>query len=249
MVSQSYFSIGQILGIPLRVDVSWFIILLLVIANLGLNIIPELQPTWSLGAVLLISIISAVLAFVSVVIHELAHAVVAKAHAIKVEAITLFILGGMAHLKDEPADPASEFRITIAGPLASFGLAIIALGFSSLGAGDHPLTTILFWVGQVNLMLALFNLIPGFPLDGGRLIRAIVWQIWGDKIKATRWLMYGGTVMGLGLILMGIIMLTGFEYPLIETNAVNAAWFIFMGWFLKDAARRSYKNLLPRPAS
>ncbi|MGQ9600484.1 MAG: site-2 protease family protein [Anaerolineae bacterium] len=225
--------LGRILGIPVGLHVSWFLIFGLVTWSMAVGYFPgeyASLPTaayWGLGAM------TSLLFFGSVLVHELGHSVVALRHRIPVRGITLFIFGGVAQISREPPDAGAEFRIAIAGPLSSLGL---ALGFGGLWWLDRMIPYLAapsMWLMRINLILAAFNMIPGFPLDGGRVLRAIVWHFTGSFQKATRVATFTGQITAFGFIGVGLlIMLSG--------NFFNGLWLAFIGWFLQNAAAASY---------
>ncbi len=246
--------IARIMGINIGLDASWFIFLFLLIFILGFEQFPrELHPLTRFPRVDIVSIILGVVAslllFASVLAHELSHAWMAQRRGIPVISITLFIFGGVAQIGDEPDRPATEFLIAIMGPLMSvalaliFGAAWVWLGVinaaSPAGLSLTPpilLTKTLF---QWNGLLALFNLAPGFPLDGGRVFRAILWGIWHDIRRATLWATRAGQVVA--LILIG----TGAWLFLSEFNG-GGIWYVLIGFFLWNAAREGYRQTLLR---
>ena len=201
--------IGRILGIPIRVHASWLLVFLFVTWTLATGYLPDQLPGlsplryWAMGA------IAALLLFVSVLLHELGHSYVALKYRIPIGQITLFIFGGVAHMRKEPPSPRAEFLIAIAGPIVSFLLAGICLGFVALveiipaGNAFRGLVALTALLGMVNTQLGLFNLIPGYPLDGGRALRAGLWAWTNDFYRATSQAAFVGLVFGLGFGLMG----------------------------------------------
>jgi Zn-dependent protease len=249
--------LGRIASIEVVIDFSLILVFLLVLGSLAFGVFPKWHPDWSFWMVGLVSVAAAVLFFGSVLAHELSHALTARSMGIEVKRITLFIFGGMAHMEDEARTPGAEFLVAIAGPLMSMiigGLSLLAGGaftaanlsgiaqsgqqaLASLG----PVATLLMWLGPVNLILAAFNLVPGFPLDGGRVLRALIWWVSGSLHTATRVAALGG--QGFGWILMGagILMVLGFHVPLFG-EGLSGLWLILIGWFLNSAARMSYRQ-------
>jgi Zn-dependent protease/predicted transcriptional regulator len=221
---------GTIFGIPVGVNYSWFIVFLLITMSLTTQF-THMHPDWSFQEHLFLGVATSVLFFVSVLLHELGHSVVALHYNIPVKSITLFIFGGVAAIGREPEKPIHEFWIAIAGPIVSavLGVAFYALmlltrtsleGLASLGQ----------WLGYINLSLFLFNLIPGFPLDGGRILRSLVWKFTGSFDRATTIAAGSGQFFAYAFIVFGIYMaLTG--------NFFGGLWIGFIGWFLLNAAQ------------
>ena len=252
--------IFRLFGIDIRIDWSWLLILLLVTWNLTTSF-SQFHPDWSTPLTLLISIIAAVLFFASVLLHELAHSLVAKSHGISVNNITLYLFGGAANIKEEPKSPGSEFLMAILGPLTSIILGVVLLFISGVGStlqniedlqpnkilqSFSAIKTLAVWLGSVNVFLGLFNLLPGFPLDGGRILRSIFWGITDNLRKATRWASYFGQGVAWLLITSGIAMIFGLQIPLLGGGLVSGVWLILIGWFLNNAAIRSYQQLVIR---
>jgi Zn-dependent protease/CBS domain-containing protein len=249
--------IGRLFGIQIILDYSWIFIFLLVTWSLTSSF-ARAHPEWGAGANVGLAIAGALLFFGSVLVHELAHSLVAIAQGVPVRNIRLFLFGGVANIQREPPSPRAEFLITIVGPIASFLLGAL---FTLLGglAGDigtiarapeaalarlGPLTTMLLWLGSVNMMLALFNLIPGFPLDGGRVLRSALWAATGNLQKATRWASWVGQGIAWLFIVAGIAMAFGARVPYFGTGLIGGLWLIFIGWFLNGAALQSYQQVL-----
>jgi Zn-dependent protease/CBS domain-containing protein len=261
---QGGFSLGRIMGVEFVADWSLLIIFTLIAINLGGGLIPAWHPDWGAGLVWLVALLAAVLFFVSIAMHELAHAVVARRYGIPVRRITLFVFGGMAHMEREPPSPRAELMMAAVGPAVSllFGLAAMALGsaLSSDAVSRHaddpvalaralgPVSTLLLWLGPINVLLGVFNLIPGFPLDGGRVLRAILWWRTGDLERATRWASGVGRAVAWILMAAGVSMLFGVRFPFVGGGPIQGLWFLLIGWFLNNAARASYQQLLIRSA-
>ena len=257
MFSLRPWNIGKICGIPLRIDPSWIAIFLLLVYQLGFVVFPyelgirsERGIAWE---VIALAVIASLFLFASVVAHELAHAFMARWRGVPVLGITLFIFGGVAQIADEPDSPASEFLIAIVGPLISFVIAVttgaIWIWLQAIdGLGmfyQMPLqrlalyvSVVAFYLAQTNLLLAVFNLLPGFPLDGGRVLRAGVWAVLKDQKRATYWGMLSGR-------LVAILLAAGGAY-LIYRGEYGGIWSFLMAWFLWRAANDAYQAMVAR---
>lgn len=229
--------LGKILGIEIGLDYSWFIIFFLVTWSLAGEYFPRLHPGWSGATYWVMAAVTALLFFASVVAHELAHSLVSQAHGVPVRSITLFIFGGAAHISQEPRSTRAEFLMALAGPATS--LAIAAL-FGLLWLISQPVTpqihALAGWLAWINVALGLFNLIPGFPLDGGRVFRAIVWGLTGNLRRATVLASRLGQLIAFGFIAWGIVQVFAGRWA-------NGLWIAFIGWFLQNAATASYRQL------
>jgi Zn-dependent protease len=230
-MARSGITIGKLSGITISIDYSWFFIFLLVTWSLAANYFPSVFPDWSIAQSIAAGLITSLLFFASVLAHELGHSITAQKHGIPVSSITLFIFGGLANISREPEKPGVEFKIAIAGPLTSIVLGIIfwVLYFFLPSPRFDAVAEIAFWLGWINLTLAVFNLLPGFPLDGGRVLRAIIWKVSKNPHKATQWVANIGRGIAYLMIAAGIvIMFTG--------NVINGLWLAFIGWFISNAA-------------
>lgn len=224
---QSSWRIGAILGIPLFVDSSWFIILLLVTVSYGLE--PSWHSAWG-NLAWVMGFALALLLFASVLLHELGHSVAAKFQGIAVNSITLFLFGGIAAIDKESKTPGDALKVAIAGPLVSFGLFIVLTAISQIPALPTPVGVITSSVAQINLVLTLFNLIPGLPLDGGQVLKALVWKITNSRIKGIRWAARSGQLLGWLAITFGLVMAVFYQ-------AFSGFWIAAIGWFaLRNAA-------------
>lgn len=234
--------LGKILGITIQLHFSWFLIFALIIGLLSYSLHDE---GYSLGTSVIAGVVTSILLFASVVAHELAHSLVAIRNGIPVKSITLFFLGGVAQITREAARPKTELLMAIAGPLCSLMLAGIfgLIWFLVRDDGQQPLALLIIqWLALINLMLVLFNLIPGFPLDGGRILRALIWQRTGDYKRATRIASLAGQsvaylMIGGGIAIMFINISTNFYIP------VNGIMLAFIGWFLHHFATTSYRQV------
>jgi Zn-dependent protease/predicted transcriptional regulator len=254
---RSGFRLARVFGIQIRIDWSWLLILLLVTWSLGSSF-GQAHPTWTAGVVWGTALFAALLFFTSVVLHELAHSLVARARGIPVQSITLFLFGGVSSIQHDPDSPGAEFVMAIVGPLTSLVLGAILLvvaaphvrtiaGSSSALQGLSllsPLPTILLWLGTINVALGVFNMIPGFPLDGGRVLRSILWGISGNLRRATRWASWIGQAIAWLLIATGIAMIFGVQIPYFGTGLLNGLWLAFIGWFLNNASSQSYRQIV-----
>ena len=230
--------LGRIAGISIGLHYSWFIIALLIALSLAQHF-RDVTPQWSSTVVWAAAVVTSVLFFAALLLHELAHSLLAKARGLRVRAITLFALGGVSQIESEASDAKSEFWIAIAGPITSVVIGLVVLGTARLagwapGAEPAiPVIAVLVWLGYINIMLAAFNMIPGYPLDGGRVLRAVIWWIIGDADRSTRLSAQAGQAVAFMLILLGLFrFFVGANF--------GGLWLAFIGWFLLDAARASY---------
>jgi Zn-dependent protease/predicted transcriptional regulator len=229
--------IGKIFGIDIRIDSSWIVIFILFTWVLAGNYFPQSYPHWTRTLYWLIGIITSLLLFASVLGHELAHSIVAIKQGEKVRSITLFILGGVAQINEEPDQPLKEFAMSFVGPLSSLIIALIFFIVSLLLRGvSQPLRASAIYLAIVNVGLAIFNLLPGFPMDGGRILRSIIWKITGDLKKATRIASNTGQAFSFLLIFLGILRILG--------GNLSGIWIILIGWFLHSAAVRGYEQVV-----
>lgn len=249
--------IARIFGINIYIDWSWLFIFLLLTWSLAAGF-GQFNTEWSSALNWGIALLASLLFFASVLAHELAHSLVAKAQDIPVHNITLFLFGGVSNIQQNPRSPRAEFLMVGVGPLTSIVLGILFLVGFATTAGPQasalvtpralfeqlsPLSTLLLWLGQINILLGLFNLIPGFPLDGGRVLRSILWGTTGDFLKGTRWAAIVGQAFAWLLILTGIAMAFGIQVPLLGSGVVGGIWLAFVGWFLSNAATRSLQQV------
>lgn len=236
------FRLGSISGFEIRVDLSWLLIFFLVLWTLSVGLFPTTYPGLENTTYFGMGLVATLLFFASLLAHELSHSFVARAKGIPVEGITLFIFGGVSRTRMDAENPSDEFQIAIAGPLTSVLLAGLfgLIWYISINAGWSVVVTgIASYLASINLILAIFNMLPGFPLDGGRVFRSLIWQYTGDQRKATRIASTGGKWLGFLLIALGILQM--FNYGIL-----GGLWFILIGWFLYSAAEASYEELLLR---
>jgi Zn-dependent protease len=230
--------LGTIFGIEIGLDYSWFIVFALVTWSMASYYLMDYRwpaPTaWTVGA------ITSLLLFASVLAHELGHSLVAIRKGIPVKSITLFIFGGVSQITEEPARPRDEFLISIAGLAVSGVLGLLFLLLAhAMPDPRQPAAVQAAWLGRINLLLAAFNLIPGFPLDGGRIFRSILWGVTGSFHRATQIAVAAGRVVAYGFIFLGLWMFFGGDW-------VNGLWLAFIGWILNGAAVGTYQQLLLR---
>jgi Zn-dependent protease/predicted transcriptional regulator len=229
---------GRVLGIPLYVHSSWFIIFALITFSLATQFTSE-HPGWTPGQYWTLGIVTSLLFFASVLIHELGHSTIALHYKIPVVSITLFVFGGLARIGREPSSAKQEFNIAIAGPLTSFLLAVLFYLTGQAFARGTMVNAAGILLGEVNFVLAVFNLVPGFPLDGGRIFRAIAWGITGDFTRATRFASMSGQFFAYLMIFYGI-------WEALHGRWVSGLWLAFIGWFLLSAAQESYASVAVR---
>ncbi len=232
---RSHIKIGRIFGVRIGLHYSWFLIALLIVFSLSGEYRLK-YPNWSHGLVLALSITTAFLFFLSLLLHELSHSLMAKAHGLSVREITLFALGGVASIEQDATNARSEFMIAVVGPLTSAGIGLTCLAVAHALVGSAtlgPLRALLLWLGYINLGLAAFNLIPGYPMDGGRILRAILWWKTGSLDRSTRIAARTGQIVAIVFIALGIVgYFTG--------GGLGGLWIAFIGWFILQAARESY---------
>lgn len=230
----------RIAGFEISLDYSWFIIFFLILWTFTTVVFPHQYPEFGRGTYIAMGVVGTLLFFASLLLHELSHSLVARAKGVPVEGITLFVFGGMARTRSEARSPGDEFRIAGVGPLASLVLAALfwSVGRLCLRMGwSEAVFGVASYLAMLNLALALFNLLPGFPLDGGRLFRAVLWRATDNLRRATRIATTGGRWIGYGIIALGLLQLFG-------GGLIGGLWFIFIGWFLAGAADASYHQLL-----
>ncbi len=233
--------LGRILGIPIGLHFTWFIVFFLVIGLLAVELFPRLFPGWPTVQYWGIAVATSLLFFASILAHELGHSVVALRYGIQVKSITLFVFGGVAQIARDAPRPGIEALIALAGPAVSLALGGIFLGIFFLANGSNEsIAALSLYLGRINLIVAVFNMIPGFPLDGGRVFRAVVWAIGGDFVKATRTSSLVGRGVGYLFIAAGLFL--GFW----TRDVFSGLWIAFIGWFLENAASQSYTQVAVR---
>jgi Zn-dependent protease/predicted transcriptional regulator len=234
---RSQFTLGRVFGIKIGLHYSWFLIALLIVFSLSSQFHAS-NAEWSGGLVLSLSIATAILFFLSLLLHELAHSLVATSNGLPVREITLFALGGVSQIEKNPPSAKIEFWMALVGPLTSAAIGVLCLivGRAIGGEASDPWLAILLWLGYINIALAVFNLIPGYPLDGGRVLRAIIWWKTGDADRSTKAAAKTGQVVAFGFIAIGIFRFFG-------GAGIGGLWIAFIGWFLLQAARESYVHV------
>lgn len=228
------------LGIPIFVNPSWFILFGLTTLVLATQVYPATIDNQSTSTHILMALVSAVLFFVSIILHELAHSAIARLYHIPVRSITLFLFGGVAQITRDATRPANELLMAIAGPFMSLVLGVLFIGAWILTGQetDSPAHIIVFWVGAMNIVLAVFNMLPAFPMDGGRVFRSLVWLITGSYHRATRIAAWTGRGFAWSLMLLGFLAILGVEVWVVR-DTFGGMWTILMGFFIENAARQS----------
>ncbi len=226
------FRIGSIAGIDIYVHISWIIILVFLTVTLSTGWFPALSPGFPASTYLLLGFVAAILLFVSVLLHELAHSLVARRQGLPVKNIVLFIFGGVSNIEQEPHSPGTEFFMAFVGPLVSLIIGAICFGLLTLVRGTHsPTEDLLTYLASANILLGIFNLLPGFPLDGGRVLRSIIWKVTGNAYRATQ----VATVVG--QIIAYLFIFAGIWLFFFSRNALDGIWLGFIGWFLLSSAQ------------
>jgi Zn-dependent protease/CBS domain-containing protein len=229
----------KMFGFAVRVDASWLIIAVLITWSLAVGMFPPLYPGLSKGEYWTMGVLGALLLFVSIVVHELAHSLVARRHGLAMKGITLFIFGGVAEMESEPPNAKAEFLMAAAGPLTSIviGAVFYVLAWAARGVWPLAAVGVLSYLGWINWILAAFNLVPAFPLDGGRILRSALWHWKGNLWRATRIASNIGSGFGILLVAFGV-------YRLLVGDFIGAVWWFLIGMFLRGAAQGSYQQLM-----
>jgi Zn-dependent protease/predicted transcriptional regulator len=233
--------LGRIKGVQIGLHFSWFIIAFLIALSLAAHF-RQTNPDWSATTIWILSIATGLLFFCAILVHELSHAIVARSRGLPVKSITLFALGGVAQIEKEATDAKTEFLTAIAGPITSVvvGLFFLLLawlfGWRVTESPETPLLAMFVWLGYINLSLALFNMIPGFPLDGGRILRAVLWWFNKDPLRSTRIAARIGQAVAAVFIIIGIL-------NFFRGYGLGGIWIAFIGWFLMEAAGSSYMQM------
>ncbi|MCL5264750.1 MAG: site-2 protease family protein [Chloroflexi bacterium] len=232
------FRLGNVFGIEIDINYTWLIVFVLVTWSLAAGFFPQEFPGWPISTYWLVGVIASLLLFASVLLHELAHSLVAQREGLPITNITLFIFGGVSNIQREPTNPKDEFRMAFVGPLSSIFIGVFTWVLLVIfGSVNVQLQAVLLYLTIINLMLAAFNLIPAFPLDGGRVFRSIVWWATHSLTRATRIASAVGQGFGYLIIFVGLLLLfTG--------NFLGGVWLVLIGWFLTYAAESSYRQLV-----
>lgn len=226
-------------GINIKLDPSWIVIFLLISWSLAQGVFPRDYKGLSTITYWIMGGVTAIILFISILLHELGHSLVGIKNGMRIRGITLFIFGGVAELEDEPSSPKIELLMAIAGPIVSIVLAALFWGLESIGKAVNfpiPLVATAHYLWFVNLAIVIFNLVPGFPLDGGRVLRAIIWHFSKSISKATKITSSIGSLFGMGLIALGI-------FALLQGAVIAGIWYALIGFFLMQAAKLSYQRL------
>lgn len=235
------FTIGRIAGIRISFNWSWLIILALIVWSLAASVFPAQDPGLSNTTYAIMGVVAALVFFLSILLHELGHSIVARRNGMEIEGITLWLFGGVSEFKDMFKSAGAEFRIGIAGPAVSLALGAIFIGLAVLTGFSMPVSGTLAWLGYINLLLLVFNLLPALPLDGGRLLRAALWKAKGDFAWAT------GIAADLGRG-FGYLMIGGGIYLFIAYSSISGVWLALIGWFLLGAAAGERRLMQTREA-
>ena len=238
------FKLFRLMGFEVGLDLSWIIIAILIAWSLSTGVFPFQYKDLPVRTYWMMGIVGAIGLFLSIIAHEFAHSLVARNRGMPMKGITLFIFGGVAEMGDEPPSAGAEFQIAVVGPLSSIAIAAVFYGIyhiGSVGGWPQPLNGVVGYLAMINMILAVFNLIPAFPLDGGRILRSILWA-WKKNLRwATRIASNIGSVFGIFLIVLGVIRI-------LAGNFVGGMWFGLIGIFIQGAAKGSYQQLVTRKA-
>ncbi len=251
------YRVARLFNIDVRVDISWLFIFVLMTWNLFATF-SRWHTTWSRELQMGVAVAGSLAFFGCILLHELAHCLVARRFGLRVGSVTLFLFGGVSKIEQQPRSAGVEFLTAVAGPLTSLilgtGLLVVAGLFLGVGQTDMEgawsslphlgaVATFAVWLGSINIIIGLFNLIPGFPLDGGRMLRAILWRVTGDLSAATRWSSSLGQLIGWAFIGTGLAMTFGAQVPFFGTGLVSGLWLALIGWFLHSAASRAHMRM------
>jgi len=233
----------KLLGFEVKIDLSWILLAILIAWSLSTGFFPIQVENLSTGTYWVMGVVGAFGLFVSIIAHEFSHSVVARRYGIPMKGITLFLFGGVAEMSEEPTGPGAEFAMAVAGPLSSFAIAGVFYGIYRVGSGflSPPVAGVIGYLAWINAILGTFNLVPAFPLDGGRILRAFLWRIKGNLNQATRIASQIGSGFGVFLIILGILGFLG-------GNFIGGLWWVILGLFIQGAAKMSYQRLVIRNA-
>ena len=235
--------VGHVFGIDVRVHFSWLFIFLLVSWSLASSYLPTEYPGWDQSAYWGVGIAGSTLLFLSVLLHEFSHSLVALSRGHRVRGITLFVLGGVSEIEQEATNAGEEFLIAVVGPATSVVLAAIFWGlFWATPSSQPELEALLGYLAFVNLVLAVFNLVPAYPLDGGRVLKALVWRVTGSMARSVTVAGVTGTALGVGLMVLGGVL------AVLYGNVVSGLWLVFIGWFIQSSAKASRRHQIARTA-
>ncbi len=234
----------RLFGFSVEIDASWLIIAALVTWSLAAGYFPTFYPDLSTATYWWMGVMGALGLFAAIVVHEFSHSLVARWYGLEMRGIRLFVFGGVAQMDEEPESPAAEFMMAIAGPIVSVLISASAYGLYVLGVGlgwSTPVRAVLFYLAWINAVLVIFNMIPAFPLDGGRVLRSALWKLKGNLRWATRIATYGGTAFAVFLMVTGLVSLFAGHF-------IEGLWWILLGLFLRAASESSYQQVLVRRA-
>jgi Zn-dependent protease len=226
--------VARVLGIPVFIHFSWFVVFGLIAWTLATGYFPQHYPNLPVTSYWAKGLVASLLFFVSILLHELGHSLVARRSGIGIRSITLFIFGGVARLDRDPADGRTEFKMAAAGPAVSLLLSVLFLGAAELARPGGTAWAVARYLALINVVVAVFNLVPAFPLDGGRLLRGLLWKSMG-KTRATRVAARAGTLFAYFLIMSGVI-------SMLRGAGISGMWSVLIGWFLKDASAGAYQS-------
>ena len=233
---------ARVLGIDIFIDSSWVLIFLLVTWTLAAGYFPRAYANWPVGQYWLVGVVTSVLFFTSVLVHEISHSLVARRQGERVDRITLFLFGGASQMSEEPKTAATEFLMALAGPVASFVQAgLYAVLRTLTQPASEALGAMFYYLAVINVGLGVFNLIPGFPLDGGRVLRSILWAATRNMRLATRVASWAGQTVAFLMVILGV-------FRLFTGDWLNGLWIMSIGWFLRNAAVSSYRQIVVRDA-
>lgn len=228
--------IGRIGGVPVAIHMSWLLAFGLMSGVLAGGLLPAQSPGWATATYWTVGVLTSVLLFATLLLHELAHCWVARREGLVVQGVTLFVFGGVSEIEGEPASPGTALRIAVAGPLTSFALAALWAVLASLAGGVEVVVSPATLLARLNVVLGLYNLLPGHPLDGGRVLHAVVWLATGDRARATSVSARAGRWVSLGIVSLGVLLLL--------QGAIVGLWLVIIGWFQHATAVATAEKLL-----